>query len=78
MREESSNWLDYALKGQQQIEQVIDYILKEYGANKDINKEDLETRCQVKFEVYSNPVCVEYQQSISTLIQILRITGWLE
>ena len=78
MREESSNWLDYALKGQQQIEQVIDYILMEYRANKDINKEDLETRCQVKFEVYSNPVYAEYQQAISTLIQVLRITGWLE
>lgn len=78
MREESANWLDYALKGQHQIESVIDYILMEYGANKDINKEDLETRCQVKFEVYSNPVYVEYQQSISTLIQVLRITEWLE
>ena len=73
MREESAKWLDYALKGQQQIESVIDYILMEYGVNKDINKEDLETRCQVKFEVYSNSVYAEYQQSISTLIQILRI-----
>ena len=78
MREESNNWLDYALKGQQHIETTIDYILKEYGMSEDIKKEDLETRCQTKFEVYSNSIYVEYQTAISTLIQVLRITGWLE
>ena len=78
MREESNNWLDYALKGQQYIETTIGYILKEYGMSEDIKKEELETRCQTKFEVYSNPVYAEYQIAISTLIQVLRITGWLE
>lgn len=78
MREESNNWLDHALKGQQYITTTIDYILKEYSCHQDINKEDLDTRCQTKFEVYSNPVYSEYQVSISTLIQVLRITGWLE
>lgn len=78
MREESNNWLDYALKGQQSIETTIGYILKEYGMSEDIKKEDLETRCQTKFEVYSNPIYAEYQIAISTLIQVLRMTGWLE
>ena len=78
MREESKNWLDYALKGQQSIETTIDYILKEYEMSEDMKKEELETRCQTKFEVYSNPVYAEYQTAISTLIQVLRITGWLE
>lgn len=78
MKVESSNWLDYALKGQQCIESTISYILKEYGMSEDIKKEDLETRCQTRFEVYTNPIYAEYQESIATLIQVLRITGWLE
>lgn len=78
MREESKIWLDHSLKGQQYITTTIDYILKEYSCNQDINKEDLDTRCQTKFEVYSNPIYSEYQVSIQTLIQVLRMTGWLE
>ena len=74
----SANWLDYCDKGQKAIENVIDYILMEYGKAKDVNQFDLEKRCGIKFEVYSNPVYTEYQTSLETLVQILRITGVLD
>ena len=74
----SANWLDYCEKGQKAIETVIDYILMEYGKAKDVNQFDLEKRCGIKFEVYSNPVYTEYQTSLETLVQVLRITGVLD
>ena len=78
MDEYSVNWLDYCEKGQKSIETVIDYILMEYGKAKDVNQFDLEKRCGIKFEVYSHPVYTEYQTSLETLVQILRITGVLD
>ena len=78
MDEYSANWLDYCDKGQKAIETVIDYILMEYGKSKDVNQFDLEKRCGIKFEVYSHPVYTEYQSSLETLVQILRITGVLD
>ena len=78
MDEYSVIWLDYCEKGQKAIETVIDYILKEYGKAKDVNQFDLEKRCGIKFEVYSHPVYTEYQTSLETLVQILRITGVLD
>ena len=74
----SANWLDYCDKGQKSIENAIDYILMEYGKAKDVNQFELEKRCGIKFEVYSSPVYTEYQTSLETLIQILRITGALD
>lgn len=74
----SANWLDDCEKGQKAIDTVIDYILMEYGKAKDVNQFDLEKRCGIKFEVYSNPVYTEYQTSLETLVQILRITGVLD
>ena len=50
----------------------------EYGKAKDVNQFDLEKRCGIKFEVYSNPVYTEYQTSLETLVQVLRITGVLD
>ena len=78
MDEYSVNWLDYCEKGQKAIDNVIDYILMEYGKSKDVNQFDLEKRCGIKFEVYSHPVYTEYQTSLETLVQILRITGVLD
>lgn len=78
MDEYSVNWLDYCEKGQKAIEAVIDYILMEYGKAKDVNHFDLEKRCGIKFEVYSHPTYTEYQTSLETLVQILRITGVLD
>ena len=78
MDEYSVNWLDYCEKGKKSIETVIDYILTEYGKAKDVNQFDLEKRCGIKFEVYSHPVYTEYQTSLETLGQILRITGVLD
>lgn len=75
MREDSINWLDACLKGNKEIEKLIDVILTEYNISKDIMKEDLDTRCAVRFEVYSNPIYSEYQVSLETLVQVLRITG---
>ena len=74
----SANWLDDCDKGQKAIENVIDYILMEYGKAKDVNQFDLEKRCGIKFEVYSHPVYTEYQTSLETLVQVLRITGVLD
>ena len=74
----TANWLDYCDKGQKAIETAIDYILMEYGKSKDVNQFDLEKRCGIKFEVYSHPVYTEYQTSLETLVQILRITGVLD
>lgn len=74
----SANWLDFCDKGQKAIETAIYCILMEYGKAKDINQFDLEKRCVIKFEVYSNPVYSEYQTSLETLVQILRITGVLD
>ena len=74
----SANWLDYCDKGQKAIENAIDYILMEYGKAKDVNQFDLEKRCGIKFEVYSHPVYTEYQTSLETLVQVLRITGVLD
>ena len=73
----SANWLDYCDKGHKAIDNVIDYILMEYGKAKDVNQFELEKRCGIKFEVYSNPIYTEYQTSLETLVQILRITGVL-
>ena len=56
----------------------IDYILKEYGKSKDVNQFELDKRCGIKFEVYSHPVYTEYQTSLETLIQVLRITEALD
>ena len=78
MDEYSANWLDYCVKGHKAIDNVIDYILMEYGKSKDVNQFDMEKRCGIKFEVYSNPVYTEYQTSLETLVQILRITGVLD
>ena len=78
MDEYSANWLDYCEKGQKAIETVIGYILMEYGKANDVNQFDLEKRCGIRFEVYSNPVYTEYQTSLETLVQILRITGVLD
>ena len=78
MDEYSANWLDYCVKGQRSIETVIDYILMEYGKAKDVNQFDLDKRCGIKFEVYSNPIYTEYQTSLETLVQVLRITGVLD
>ena len=78
MDDYTTNWLDYCEKGQKAIETVIDYILMEYGKAKDVNQFDLEKRCGIKFEVYSHPVYTEYQTSLETLVQILRITGVLD
>ena len=74
----SANWLDYCDKGHKAIDNVIDYILMEYGKAKDVNQFELEKRCGIKFEVYSNPIYTEYQTSLETLVQILRITGVLD
>ena len=74
----SANWLDDCDKGQKAIDNVIDYILKESGKSKDVNKFDLEKRCGIKFEVYSHPTYTEYQTSLETLVQVLRITGVLD
>ena len=74
----SANWLDYCDKGHKAIDNVIDYILMEYGKAKDVNQFELEKRCGIKFEVYSSPVYTEYLTSLETLIQILRITGALD
>lgn len=78
MENYSANWLDDCDKGQRAIENAIDYILMEYGKAKDVNQFDLDKRCGIKFEVYSHPVYMEYQTSLETLIQILRITGVLD
>ena len=75
MREETKIWLDYCQKGQKAIDDVISLILKEHGYSKDISKLDVDTRCQTRFEVYTNPIYTEYQTSLSTLVQVLRITG---
>ena len=40
MDEYSVNWLDYCEKGQKAIDNVIDYILMEYGKSKDVNQFD--------------------------------------
>ena len=79
MERESVNWLDYCQKFNEQVDTLTEYILMEYGCHKDINRvEDLDKRCRVKFEVYSHPVRIEYQERIDTLIQILRITEHLK
>lgn len=78
MNDYSKNWLDYCLKGNKAIMEVIDFILMEYGKAKDVNKLDLEERCGIKFEVYSHPLYTEYHTSLETLVQILRITGVLD
>ena len=75
MREESSNWLDYCEKGQKMIDDLISVILAEHSCSVDINQKDVDTRCGVKFEVYSHPVYTEYQTSLETLVQVLRMTG---
>ena len=75
MKEETKIWLDYCLKGQKAIEEAISYILKENHFTKDLNLLSADERCQIKFEAYTNPVYTEYQVALSTLVQILRITG---
>lgn len=78
MREESIKWLDTCLKGNKEIEKVIDIILTEYNTSKDIMKEELDKRCEVRFEVYSNPIYSEYHTSLETLVQVLHITGVID
>lgn len=75
MKEETTNWLDYCQKGRETIDELIAIVLAEHSCSVNINKEDLEKRCQVKFEVYSHPVYTEYQVALDTLVQVLRITG---
>ena len=75
MREETKVWLDYCLNGQQAIEDVISYILKEDSFSKDLTKLSLDERCEIKFEAFTNPVYLEYQTALETLVQVLRITG---
>lgn len=75
MREETTKWLDYCQKGREAVDELIAIILAEHSCSVDINKEDLETRCSVKFETYSHPVYTEYQVALETLVQVLRITG---
>lgn len=75
MKEETKRWLDYCQKGKETIDDLIALILAEHSCSVDINKEDLEKRCQVKFEAYSHPIYSEYQYSLSTLVQVLRMTG---
>ena len=75
MKEESSNWLDYCKKGQELIDDLIAVVLAEHSCSVDINQKDVETRCGVKFEVYSHPVYTEYQTALDTLVQVLRMSG---
>lgn len=75
MKEETKIWLDHCLKGQKAIEEAISYILKENHYTLDLNLLSADERCRIKFEAYTNPVYTEYQVALSTLVQVLRITG---